>query len=33
MAAFLFSLVVLSALFVAVACLKGEPPRWLWGDE
>jgi hypothetical protein len=31
--AFFFSLAVLSALFVAVGWLKGEPPRWRWGDE
>jgi hypothetical protein len=31
--AFLFSLAAPSALFVAVGWLKGEPPRWRWGDE
>jgi len=30
---FVFSLMVLSALLVAVAWLKGEPPRWRWGGE
>ena len=33
LAAFLFSLAVLSALLVAAAWLKGEPPRWRWGAE
>ena len=33
MGAFLFSLALLSALLVAVCWLKGEPPRWRWGDE
>jgi len=30
---FLFSLVALSGLLIAVAWLKSEPPRWRWGGE
>ena len=31
--AYLFYLAVLSVLLVAVGWLKGEPPRWRWGDD
>ncbi len=24
---------VLTAAFIAVCCLKGETPRWRWGDD
>jgi hypothetical protein len=30
---FLAYVVVLCALLVAVCWLKGEPPRWRWGDD
>jgi hypothetical protein len=32
-ARFVFSCIVLSAALVAVGCLKGEKPRWRWGNE
>jgi len=25
--------IVLSALFTGICWLKGEPPRWRWGDD
>ena len=31
--AFVASVVGLSVLLVAVCWLKGEPPRWRWGDD
>ena len=31
--AFLFCVGILSALLIAVCWLKGEPPRWRWGDD
>jgi drug/metabolite transporter (DMT)-like permease len=33
MAAYIMYLVVLSALLIGVCWLKGEPPRWRWGDD
>ena len=31
--AFLLYVVVLSAVLVGVCWLKGEPPRWRWGND
>ena len=31
--AFLFYVGILCALLIAVCWLKGEPPRWRWGDN
>jgi len=31
--AFLACLLVATALLIAVCWLKGEPPRWRWGDD
>lgn len=31
--AYVVGVVALSALLVAVCWLKGEPPRWRWGDD
>jgi hypothetical protein len=31
--AFLLYVIVLSGLLTGVCWLKGEPPRWRWGDE
>ena len=31
--AFLAYIVALTALLVAICWLKGEPPRWRWGDD
>ena len=33
MAAFLLYIVVVCAALVGVCWLKGEPPRWHWGDD
>ena len=33
LAAYIASVVALAALFVAVCWLKGEPPRWRWGED
>jgi uncharacterized membrane protein YhaH (DUF805 family) len=32
-AAFLLYIVVLSAVLIGICWLKGEPPRWRWGDD
>ncbi|HYY61060.1 MAG TPA: hypothetical protein VE756_06695 [Burkholderiales bacterium] len=32
-AAFAAYVVALTALVIAICWLKGEPPRWRWGDE
>ena len=32
-AAFATYVVALTALVIAICWLKGEPPRWRWGDE
>jgi uncharacterized membrane protein YhaH (DUF805 family) len=31
--AYIVGIVGLSVLFVAVCWLKGEPPRWRWGED
>jgi hypothetical protein len=33
LAAFLAYIVALSGLLVVICWLKGEPPRWRWGDD
>jgi hypothetical protein len=33
LAAYIAGIVGLSVLLVAVCWLKGEPPRWRWGDD
>ena len=33
LAAFLAYIMALSALLVVICWLKGEPPRWRWGDD
>lgn len=33
LAAFILYVVVLSVLLIGVCWLKGEPPRWRWGDD
>ena len=33
LAAYIAGVVGLTALLVAVCWLKGEPPRWRWGDD
>jgi len=30
---FILLVVVLNVLLIAVCWLKGEPPRWRWGDD
>ena len=32
-AAFAVYVVALTTLVIAICWLKGEPPRWRWGDE
>ena len=32
-AVFFVFVIVLSALFTGICWLKGEPPRWRWGDD
>ena len=31
--AFIAYTAVVTAAFVAICCVKGEPPRWRWGDK
>lgn len=33
LAAYLICVAILSVAFIAVCWLKGEPPRWRWGDD
>ncbi len=33
LAAFLAYVVALTVVLIAICWLKGEPPRWRWGDE
>ena len=33
LAGFLAYIVVLSAILAVICWLKGEPPRWRWGDD
>jgi hypothetical protein len=33
MAAYIVYLIVLNALLIGICWLKGEPPRWRWGDD
>jgi hypothetical protein len=30
---FIALVVILTLALMAVCCLKGEPPRWRWGDK